>query len=118
MWMQWGQQRQYVMNSWQVGWMLGNLFVITNLFGQLIPCGMILTKKKTDLACGILMFTIALQVRNRMIDGYIDGRKMNQTFFASRSFIVSFGNHHFCFGKSINSMSLWRFHLLYVDLVH
>ncbi|CAF0926766.1 unnamed protein product [Adineta ricciae] len=61
MWMQWGQQRDYIMSSWNVGWFLGTLFVITNLFGQLVPCGMILAKKKTDIACGILFFIIALQ---------------------------------------------------------
>ena len=62
MWMQWGDQRDYIMKSWNVGWFLGTLFVITNLFGQLVPCGMILLRKKTDLACGILVFIIAFQV--------------------------------------------------------
>lgn len=62
MWMQWREQREYFMNSWSVGWFLGTLFVITNLFGQLIPCGMILARKKTDIACGILFFIIGLQV--------------------------------------------------------
>ena len=60
--MQWGDQRDYIMKSWNVGWFLGTLFVITNLFGQLVPCGMILLRKKTDLACGILVFIIAFQV--------------------------------------------------------
>ncbi len=62
MWMQWGEQREYIMKSWNVGWFFGILFVITNLLGQLIPCGMILTRKKTDIACGILVFIIAFQV--------------------------------------------------------
>ena len=60
--MQWSQQREYIMSSWNVGWFIGTLFVIVNLFGQLIPCGMILARKKTDIACGILFFIIALQV--------------------------------------------------------
>ncbi|CAF3530377.1 unnamed protein product [Rotaria sp. Silwood1] len=61
MWMQWGQQRDYIKNTWHVGWFLGTLFVIINMFGQLIPCGMILIRKKTDIACGILFFIIAFQ---------------------------------------------------------
>jgi hypothetical protein len=60
--MQWSQQREYIMSSWNVGWFIGTLFVIVNLLGQLIPCGMILARKKTDIACGILFFIIALQV--------------------------------------------------------
>ena len=62
MWMQWGQQRDYIMHSWNVGWFIGTLFVVTNLFGQLVPCGMILARKKTDIACGILVFIITVQV--------------------------------------------------------
>ena len=60
--MQWGQQRQFMMTSWNVGWFIGTLFVVVNLLGQLVPCGMILAKKKTDIACDILVFIIALQV--------------------------------------------------------
>jgi len=63
MWMQWGDQRDYIMRTWNVGGFIGTLFVIINLLGQLIPCGMILTRKKTDIACGILVFIIAFQVR-------------------------------------------------------
>ena len=62
MWMQWGDQRDYIMKSWNVGSFFGTLFVIINLLGQLIPCGMILTRKKTDIACGILVVIIAFQV--------------------------------------------------------
>ena len=51
-----------MMTSWNVGWFIGTLFVIVNLLGQLVPCGMILAKKKTDVACGILVFIIILQV--------------------------------------------------------
>ncbi|UJR27275.1 hypothetical protein I4U23_008570 [Adineta vaga] len=61
MWMQWGDQRDYIMKSWNVGWFLGTLFVITNLLGQLIPCGMILARRKTDIACAVLVFIIAFQ---------------------------------------------------------
>jgi len=46
MWMQWTEQREYIMKSWSVGWFIGTLFVIINLLGQLVPCGMILTRKK------------------------------------------------------------------------
>jgi len=62
MWMQWSEQRDYIAKTWNVGWFLGTVFVIINLFGQLIPCGMILARKKTDIACGILVFIIAFQV--------------------------------------------------------
>ncbi|CAF4109909.1 unnamed protein product [Rotaria magnacalcarata] len=62
MWMQWTEQREYIMKSWSVGWLIGTLFVIINLFGQLVPCGMILTRKKTDIACGMLVFIIGFQV--------------------------------------------------------
>jgi len=34
------------MKSWNVGWFIGILFVIINLLGQLVPCGMILARKK------------------------------------------------------------------------
>ncbi|CAF0880239.1 unnamed protein product [Rotaria sordida] len=61
MWMQWSEQREYIMKSWNVGWFIGTLFVIINLFGQLIPCAMILARKKTDIACGILVFIICFQ---------------------------------------------------------
>ncbi|CAF1565553.1 unnamed protein product [Rotaria magnacalcarata] len=61
MWMQWTEQREYIMKSWSVGWLIGTLFVIINLFGQLVPCGMILTRKKTDIACGMLVFIIGFQ---------------------------------------------------------
>ncbi|CAF1126446.1 unnamed protein product [Didymodactylos carnosus] len=62
MYMQWNEQRQYIMSSWGVGWFIGTLFVIINLFGQLIPCVMILLRKKTEYACGVLFFIIAFQV--------------------------------------------------------
>jgi hypothetical protein len=62
MWMQWGEQRDYIMRSWNVGAIVGTIFVIINLLGQLVPCGMILARKKTDIACGILMFIITFQV--------------------------------------------------------
>ncbi|CAF3237037.1 unnamed protein product [Rotaria socialis] len=61
MWMQWSQQRDYIMSSWNVVWFLGTCFVIINLFGQLTPCVMILLRKKTDIACAILFFIIAFQ---------------------------------------------------------
>lgn len=65
MWMQWSEQRDYIMRSWNVGAFFGTLFVIINLFGQLVPCVMILARKKTDIACGILVFIIAFQVSDR-----------------------------------------------------
>jgi len=61
MWIQWSEQRKFIMNTWRTGPFVGDLFVLINLCGQLIPCGMILTRKKTDLACALLVFIIAIQ---------------------------------------------------------
>ena len=81
MWMQWGEQRDYIMRSWYVGWFLGTLFVIINLFGQLLPCGMILAKKKNDIACGVLVFIIGFQVIRFTIDLFKRKTKKKKNIF-------------------------------------
>jgi len=61
MWLQWNIQKEYMMTTWHVGSFLATLFVFTNLFGQIIPSGMILARKKTDIACGILFCVMVMQ---------------------------------------------------------
>lgn len=61
MWFQWGEQRDYISYSWSCGSFFGTLFVILNLFCQLIPCGLILARKHAQVSCYILFGIIALQ---------------------------------------------------------
>jgi len=61
MWFQWSEQRDYISSSWGCGWVLGTLFVLINLFGQLGACVMVLSRKKVKIACGILFGIIAFQ---------------------------------------------------------
>ena len=62
MWFQWNEQRDYINATWGCGWILATLFVLVNLFGQLAGCVMVLSRKKVNIACGILFGIIALQV--------------------------------------------------------
>ena len=100
--MQWGQQRQFMMTSWNVGWFIGTLFVIVNLLGQLVPCGMILAKKKTDIACGILVFIITLQVSEMTLQF-----QWEKCFVSSPLPIESSGNRVSYFGKRRESTLVW-----------
>jgi uncharacterized membrane protein YphA (DoxX/SURF4 family) len=64
MWFQWEDQSSYMDSMWNCGLMLGNMFVLINLLGQLIPCGFIIARKfpEISLYClfGIVLFqTIA-----------------------------------------------------------
>lgn len=61
MWFQWGEQRDYISYSWSAGSFIGTLFVVLNLFCQLIPCGLILARKHVNIAVYILFGIIALQ---------------------------------------------------------
>jgi uncharacterized membrane protein YphA (DoxX/SURF4 family) len=61
MWFQWGAQRDYMDSSWGCGWIIGTLFVIVNLSGQLGGCTLILIRKQVNIGCGILFGIVALQ---------------------------------------------------------
>jgi len=61
MWLQWGEQRNYIAETWGTGKWFGILFVILNLFGQLLPCGLILARKHVNIAVYVLYGIIVLQ---------------------------------------------------------
>ncbi|GAU96176.1 hypothetical protein RvY_07661 [Ramazzottius varieornatus] len=67
MFYQWNEQRAYMDATWNCGYFLSTLFVVLNLFGQIIPCIMILLRRHVGIACGILcgivlMQTVAYQI--------------------------------------------------------
>ena len=62
MWTQWGDQRDYMDSTWGCGYFLATVFVLSNLFGQLGGCVMVLSRQKVPIACGILLGIILLQV--------------------------------------------------------
>jgi len=61
MWFQWNEQREYMDMSWGCGQFLATVFVLVNLFGQLGGCGLVITRYRVDIACGILFFIVVLQ---------------------------------------------------------
>jgi len=61
MYMQWGEQRDYMDASWGCGYFLATCFVFINLFGQLGGCMMVLWRFKVDIACVILFCIVVLQ---------------------------------------------------------
>ena len=62
MWTQWNEQREYMDISWGCGWFLATMFVVINLLGQLGGVGMVMTRFKVEIACGVLFFIVVLQV--------------------------------------------------------
>jgi len=62
MWVQWGEQRDYINVTWKCGVIIASIFVFLNLVGQLGGCVLVLIRKQVSIACGILFFIIALQV--------------------------------------------------------
>ena len=62
MWVQWKEQREYIAYSWNCGSFIGGLFVLCNFLGQLVPCGLILTRKYVNTAVYVLFAIIGLQV--------------------------------------------------------
>jgi len=61
MWTQWNEQREYMDISWGCGWFLATMFVVINLLGQLGGVGMVMTRFKVEIACGVLFFIVVLQ---------------------------------------------------------
>jgi len=64
MWLQWGEQRDYMNLTWGCGWILASLFVLLNLIGQLGASAVVLVRRYVVIACGVLLGIIALQVNN------------------------------------------------------
>ena len=62
MWWQWHEQREYMDISWGCGYFLATVFVLVNLVGQLGGVFMVLFRKKVEVACGLLLFIVVLQV--------------------------------------------------------
>lgn len=61
MWFQWSEQRDYMDSQWRCGYILATLFVMTNMFGQLIASGLVLTRFFVQQACAALFGIVVLQ---------------------------------------------------------
>ncbi|XP_075438112.1 surfeit locus protein 4-like [Ascaphus truei] len=61
MWLQWGEQRDYINMSWGCGAFLATIFIIINMCGQLAGCVLVLTRKFVPYACFGLFGIIAMQ---------------------------------------------------------
>ncbi|XP_078493835.1 surfeit locus protein 4 [Ciona intestinalis] len=61
MWMQWGEQRDYIASTWSCGQFLASVFVFINMVGQIGACVGVLMRKQVPIMCGLLFFIISLQ---------------------------------------------------------
>lgn len=61
MYFQWGEQRDFMNETWRCGQFLASFFVLLNLVGQLGGCSLILLRKFIEWACIDLFFIIVLQ---------------------------------------------------------
>jgi len=61
MWVQWGEQRDYIASTWSCGMFLASMFVLINMVGQIGSCVGILVRKQVPILCGVLFFIIGLQ---------------------------------------------------------
>uniref|UniRef100_H2YQ41 Surfeit locus protein 4 n=1 Tax=Ciona savignyi TaxID=51511 RepID=H2YQ41_CIOSA len=61
MWMQWGEQRDYISSTWSCGQFLASIFVFINMVGQVGACVGVLMRKQVPVMCGLLFFIIGLQ---------------------------------------------------------
>lgn len=61
MWVQWGEQSDYIASTWSCGSFLATLFVLINMVGQIGACVGVLIRKQVPIMCGILFFIIGLQ---------------------------------------------------------
>lgn len=61
MWTQWTEQREYIMILWGCGHLLASIFVFINLVGQIGAVSMVVNRFQINVACGILLFIVALQ---------------------------------------------------------
>jgi len=62
MWIQWGEQRDYMNAQWSCGYFIATLFVIINMLGQLVGSSLVLTRLYVQAACAILFGIVILQV--------------------------------------------------------
>eukprot|EP00116_Pleurobrachia_bachei_P007358 sb/3467620/ len=61
MWSQWKEQSNYINHHWGCGSVLSNMFVIYNLFGQLIPSILVLARKYVKISVGLLFGVVFIQ---------------------------------------------------------
>lgn len=61
MWFQWDEQERYMEDVWSCGAILGHLFVIVNLLGQLIPSGFIVARKFAEYNLYVLFGIVVIQ---------------------------------------------------------
>lgn len=61
MWYQWKEQSSYINHHWNCGSFIANLFVVYNLFGQLIPSGLVLAQRFVKPSVGVLFGVVFTQ---------------------------------------------------------